>query len=356
MPSQHYYAAIKKRAFPSKAPDKPFDPLTAKPDELEYYGLPQPPDALADPEGYAFWHQLLSPPFKIVAPEFPQTPELFELDERCMSLPPSIAKVAATYNSFAHREISWNWSGAYITPLHPLRFTAIIGCWRVPTVTMPKTLPHTRSPIDVLKSSAWIGLNGHRSRLPKASMPQIGTNHYISTAGGQTTVKYGAWWQWWKAHPDSTDPENELIPIENFQVEPGDEIMSGMIVTASQDVLFYIKNQTKGQFSSFIAVAPGAIDPIGATAEWIFERPTDPHTGNLYALPNYGSVEFTYCLAYAAAQPLSAGIVQSLQGNARYINMRETFANPERSALVSVTSKRTSTSVLCRFYEPGRTS
>ena len=77
MRSQHYYAAIKKRVFPSKVPDKPFDPLAATADELEYYGLPQAPNALADPEGYAFWHLLLSQPLNIVAPEFPQTPAEF---------------------------------------------------------------------------------------------------------------------------------------------------------------------------------------------------------------------------------------------------------------------------------------
>jgi hypothetical protein len=256
-----------------------------------------------------------------------------------------------------HRERSWNWSGAYITPIRPRRFSIMVGRWFVPTVKLPRTLPIVDGHPERLRNSAWIGFDGHRGRYPLASMPQMGTNHFLKNAGGTITTEYGAWWQWWKAHPDPvSDPANEMIPITNFTVAPGDEILAGMVVTASQDVLFFIKNQTSGLFTSFLGMAPGVIAPIGSTAEWICERLTNPTDLKLYALPDYGTVKFDYCLASSAMKPLAPGITQSLAGGGRYIDMRERFAGPHRTALVSLASKAGPAGVTCRYSEPGRTS
>jgi hypothetical protein len=121
-------------------------------------------------------------------------------------------------------------------------------------------------------------------------------------------------------------------------------------------VHFFIKNQRTGHFAAAIVIAPGAIDPLGTTAEWIVERPTDPDTGIRDVLPSYGVVTFTDCLAVSAPTRSAAGVVQNLRQNARYLNMRETFANPHRSAAVSIASKVDAVSTRVRYHEPGRIS
>jgi hypothetical protein len=51
-------------------PPKEFDPRRADPARLCEFGLPPKPDRLTQPEQYAFWWKMFSPPLHFVKPEF----------------------------------------------------------------------------------------------------------------------------------------------------------------------------------------------------------------------------------------------------------------------------------------------
>ena len=184
---------------------------------------------------------------------------------------------------------------------------------------------------------------------------EVAAKEDIKVINGVATIEYGAWWQWWKKSPDATDPENAPVPITNFRVHRGNEILTCLIVVPPTpgDVRFIIKNQTTGDFCTFIVVAPGAVDPLGSTADWIMERPNEVGSRRTYPLPHCTDVTFHYCLAQSAADFVSPAVTQSLAGNARFINMYERFANPHRIAFVSKAAKASSTSTRIVYHEAG---
>jgi hypothetical protein len=146
--------------------------------------------------------------------------------------------------------------------------------------------------------------------------------------------------------------------IDNLPIDAGDEILAGLAVLISEDVLYFIKNQSTGEFRSFLGKRQplGDIEPLGSSAEWVVERPTDPDSRKLFPLPAYGSVDFRYCLARAAEGPHAPGRLMTLADNALMIQMREVFADPYRTAIVSRAELRQdpdgSLGVTCTFQEP----
>ena len=353
--SDKYYAAIERRAHTDPhQPPADFDPLSASAKQLAEYGMPARPSPSADPQLFLFWAKMLSPPFRYLTPQFPKRPtqDATVLMDVWVGPGQRVARPSSQFSGYGHRESSHNWSGAYITPQRPKRFVSMVGSWVVPSPAIPNVIPENATRQSVFRSSAWIGFDGHR-RLPQASLPQIGTNHEVSVANGVTKIETGAWWQWWKRNPDPvSDPENAPVPITNLAVSAGDEMMAWMSVIVPNDVRFHIKNQTTGDFCTFIVIAPGAIDPIGSTAEWILERPTDIGALHPDPMPHCDDVEFQYCLAQSAQSPTAPTTTQSLRANARLINMYERFTNPRRVAFVLKTTKTGSTTTLVEYQEP----
>ncbi|MEZ5815565.1 MAG: G1 family glutamic endopeptidase [Hyphomicrobiaceae bacterium] len=352
--SSRIYAALELRFHKFAIPGDQLDLLSADGAVLAEYGIPPRPDQRLSPRLFAFWRKLVSRPFQFLVPEFPRAPEMEGLHPLAAHMIRPGHGLRPSFSVRGHRESSRNWSGAYITPYRPYRFNMMVGSWIVPAIEPPATLPEGACG-GIFRSSAWIGIDGHRGRYPKASLPQIGTRHDIVPAEGPAP-SYGAWIQWWKHNPDPvTDPENRPLPIMNFPVAPGDEIMAGLIVNISNDVQFFIKNQRTGHFAAAIVIAPGVVDPLGTTAEWIVERPTNPDTRKMDVLPNYGMVQFSDCLAVSGPTRSVFGSLQTLDGNARFITMRDMFANPHRSAAISIANKIDATTAGVRFSEPGRT-
>jgi hypothetical protein len=126
----------------------------------------------------------------------------------------------------------------------------------------------------------------------------------------------------------------------------------------SEDVLLFIKNQSTGEFRSFLARRQplGDIEPLGSSVEWVVERPTHPTSGKLHALPDYGSVDFRHCVARAADGPLAPGRLMTLADSALMIDMREAFADPYRTFQVSRATRRQGpkgpVGVTCTFQPP----
>jgi hypothetical protein len=347
---KRYYTDIAKRAYPLPLPPEGFDPLSATAQQLEKYGLPARPDARAEPDLFLFWGMMLGPPLQFITAEFPTQ---LSTEKRLFAphrhAPGGKRRAGApAARSFRHSEKSRNWSGAYITPRRPDRFVQVTGGWTVPALAVPTVLPSGATPgTEEYRSSTWIGIDGHRT-YPNSSLPQIGTSQFIKVVRGKATVETGAWWQWWV----KDDPNNAPVEILNFPVSVGDEILASLAVQASGDVLFHLKNQTSGLFAAFVVIAPGAIVPLGSTAEWIMERPTELHSTRMYPMPHCTDVVFRHCLAKSAP---AVGTVTTLQNldNARLIRMYEAFDQPHRIAFVSHAEKKSKTSARVFYREAG---
>jgi hypothetical protein len=321
-----------------------FDILNAPPGRHDDYGIPPKPDAITDPQLFAFWKKLVSAPFSSKAPTF-SSPYSSTMTVMRSASRRSARQSNPVPTGRGALESSLNWSGAVISPPSPKRFVFVVGGWVAPNVT-PASAPALMTHSNDHKSLVWVGIDGHNGRLPKISLPQIGTAHWP----GEPQF---AWWDWWKHGANS-----HISKIDDFTITPGDEILAGLAVQVTEDVLYFIKNQSTGEFRSFLAKRQflGDIEPLGSTAEWVMERPTDPTSLKLYPLPAYDPVEFKYCLALAAVRPLAPGRLTTLADNGRMIKMRESFANPYRTVYVSRAKRRHdpdgSIGVTCTFQEP----
>jgi Peptidase A4 family len=318
--------------------------VDASPDQLDIYGIPQKPDAVTNLPLFEFWRKLVSPPFAAKRPTFSS------------SLPPALTEVRSLTRDSAREaqlipsrggsvESNLNWSGAVMSPPWPKRIILAVAGWNAPNVRQPST-PALFTHSNDAKTLVWVGIDGHNGRLPKVSLPQIGTAH--SPGSPQF-----AWWYWWShASPGA------VKKIDDFAISAGDEVLAGLAVLASEDVLYFIKNQSTGEFRSFLARRQllGAIEPLGSSVEWVVERPTDPTSKKLHPLAAYDPVNFKHCLAMAADRPHAPGRLLTLSRSARMVKMREAFADPYRTAYVSLAARRRdpdgSIGVTCTFRDP----
>jgi hypothetical protein len=316
---------IQKRIHIYETPPEDFDPLTAEPDVLAKYGIPQKPNAEDLPELARFWAEMFSPPLVFTERKF-----FFLAD-------PVLVSPQLLVTGGGQRESSLNWSGAYITPRNGRQFTQVHGRWEVPAVAVPSGT----SGNPEFRSSIWIGLDGQRRYLD-SSLPQIGTAQFLNAP---SDPPFSVWWQWWLR-----DNPGTFFPVTiGLRIVPGQRMMASLLVLDETHVHFLIENRTTGEiFPPFTMAAPTdtasqiQVKVSGASAEWIVERPTNAATGDLYELPDYDEIHFTNCFAISAnmppAQPPGPGLEQTLDG-AKLINMYKVERNPSRRVTISKTER-----------------
>jgi hypothetical protein len=291
-------------------PPEGFNPLTARPEDLELYGIPPKPDPDQQPVLTRFWTEMYSLPLLFVAP-------------------PSLEAILPRIRL----EASLNWSGAYITPRDGQQFTEVHATWEIPSVTAPDGMPGSAE----YRSSIWIGLDGQR-RYFESSLPQLGTAQFVNAPA--TAPPFHTWCQWWLRD----NPQTYVPAILSVGVVTGQRVMASLRVLNETRVHGIIKNRTTGEILPFIMDAPTdtssgmQLKVSGATAEWIVERPANEITGELYELPNYDTVHFTNCFALSAEMPVG-GVPgpcreQTLDG-ARLIRMYKSERNPSRTVMIS---------------------
>jgi hypothetical protein len=296
-------------------PPAEFDPLLATPEELKRYGIPPKPDPAQRPALYRFWQEMFSRQLVWVVPT-------------SLSIPTGQLSGTATEQP----DLGDNWSGASITPRDGQQFTEVHAAWTVPHIAAPAG--STGSPD--YRSSIWIGLDG-RQRNFDSSLPQFGTAHFLN--GPPNVLSFHTWCQWWLRD----NPHTYAGAILNVTVAPDDKIVASLYVLNETQVHCVIKNQTTGEILPFTMDSPtdevsGRRPAIsGATAEWIVERFADRHTGQLYELPDYGSVPFTNCLARSEKSPFGVpapGQERNLEG-ATLITMYKVERDPSRKVAIS---------------------
>jgi Peptidase A4 family len=314
------------------------DPSRWTDDEIAKYGLPPRPKAGARPEAARLWLETFGRTLRFL--EFTaanqdevQRMRLVQVDALGgePALPePSDALVA----SAGHFENSLNWSGAFLNATLGRTFRQIHGSWTVPTLQPP---PGQAAP--AYECSCWIGLDGQR-RYVNATLPQCGTDHVLNMGPNGMAISCHAWIQWWAPNDSSATP----VPVAGFPVNPGDHIRAVLTVLDPSTVLCNLINDTT-QPPTVVPVkvtAPtipgqGTLYTIsGATAEWVMERPAIiDHPDELQPFPDYGTTNFTGCVADEALADGTSPILRTL-ATSRFIRMYEVRLNPQRTAFISM--------------------
>ena len=338
-------AEIYRSVYPYELPPDDFDPLQATDRQLAEYGLPERWYADTEPRYLEFWREMVGPTPTGVARKL-----VSYADPRAAEFP-EVWQVPMPRARFDHRENSQNWSGAYITPIpRPNRFMVVAGSWTVPAAEPPGIVPSGVNPTAAeYRSSTWIGIGGHRAY---NTMPQSGTSQFVTVNGATATTKFGAWWQWWVDGRPAHHRPNEIPTID---VLAGDHMLAMIIIEAPSpgEAHFILANQRSGFLVAFKVRAPAYIEPLGSTAEWVHERPSEPITKRRFPLPKCSDVVFKHCFALNAPGFGTPMTLQDLHQNARLIRMAEHFDDPHPSALVSLPERLNDTSLSIKYKEAG---
>ena len=164
-----------------------------------------------------------------------------------------------------------NWSGYDLTSGG---YTAIAGCWTVPSVS-PSAWP--------TYSSTWIGIDGGLGDGTDQNLIQTGTEQDWSSTSGLApySAEYSAWW--------------EILPANattiRMTITPGDVMCASITKDSPKEWTISLKDETTE--ASFSPQEP--FQGTGETAEWIVEAPyasTQYYTCGPCTLANFGHVTF----------------------------------------------------------------
>ncbi|MGO9355079.1 MAG: A4/G1 family peptidase [Mycobacterium sp.] len=194
--------------------------------------------------------------------------------------------------------ISRSWSGAIQSaqPGHPYTFVA--AQWTVPALDLGSALE--TDPWDILEDdpvwavSEWIGIDGWY----EPTLLQAGTeSQAFITDDDSVMVGVWAWWEWYPKYP---------VTISNLPVHAGDIVVC--LICADDTMtgaVTYFTNLTTGKATRFHVTPPSGTKVVGATAEWIVERPWEiPGWPSSWwespywaVLPDYDECNFDQCAA-----------------------------------------------------------
>jgi len=263
--------------FTLEAPPADLNLLEADDQTLIRYGLPLKPRGRSAPRAMRTWERLLGRGFVRVQPQLRERPE---------------RKVNPGQGAAGPTTTSNVWSGGVLQQSTD-PFNYIFGQWVVPTV-----LPLTDTGDGDWWSVTWVGLDGWDG----SDVLQAGTAQHVSRSGKTVKTEYFAWYEWYP---------NSWIEFSKFTVEPGDTVA----VTVSFDGVdgaglhwgsTTISNVTRGKSTSVRFNPPAGTTFLGATAEWIMERPSFGTPAVPATLPQYGEVVFTDGLVCTAKSTLDA--------------------------------------------------
>jgi hypothetical protein len=166
-----------------------------------------------------------------------------------------------------------NWSGYYVDSPNAGAFTAVSGCWDVPSVSPSAVVP--------AYSSAWVGIDGTQNK----DLIQTGTEQDWSSSTGQApfAADYFAWW--------------EILPATATQIPmsitPGDAMCASISeIGESGQWTISLTDETSGRTFSTVQGYAGPAN----SAEWIVEAPfaTDgSYNCGPCTLANYGQTTFS---------------------------------------------------------------
>ena len=328
--------------------------------------MPPRPTQIAR-EHYALWMATFGRKMRFTPFEFAERQllaETFEPDFRRSSYGPAVAAPGG-----GRIGGSQNWSGTYTEPGDGRTFSQVWGQFNVPFVKPPDgAVTPGPGTTKEYHCATWIGLDGQR-RYFDSSLPQIGTDQYVTVdSTGTATPATKAWVQWWSREDDGSVNGIGPVPIPAscFPVEQGDQIGCILHVVHPHHVNLTIINYTPrppDEFPNVVVVCikaptaslPGGIkrqhSVTGATAEWIMERPMDLLSDELQGFPNYGSANFVSCFAIESLDGHSPLVFRDLS-SPKFIRMLDVDGETERSSYLSIPERVDDTSFTVTYGDP----
>jgi hypothetical protein len=192
---------------------------------------------------------------------------------RTHPMTPAVAPSGPVNSSTQSFSPTKNWSGYDVSSPSPGAFTAVTGCWIVPSVSPSSALP--------AYSSAWIGIDG----VGNTDLIQTGTEQDWASSTGEApfAADYFAWWEILPAPAT-------LIPMS---ITPGDSMCAsiGKNGAGTQWTITLTDETTGGTFTT-VQTYNGA----GDSAEWILEAPYASYVSyscGPCTLANYGQTTFS---------------------------------------------------------------
>jgi len=174
---------------------------------------------------------------------------------------------------------STNWSGYGLAGY----FASVAGSWTVPAAS-PSVGP--------TYSSSWVGIDGLANR----NLIQAGTeSDYVNGY-----AQYDAWWE--------ILPGAERV-VAKLPVSAGDHLSASITHTTGKKWTIALVDATSGRSFTYTRSYRG----LGASAEWIEERPQIGHT--LSVLAAYGSTTFSSLTANGANPHLTSAGAISMVGD-----------------------------------------
>lgn len=192
---------------------------------------------------------------------------------RTHPLIPAVAPAGPVNSATTSLSATNNWSGYALTSPNLGAFTAVTGCWNVPSVTAASSLP--------AYSSAWIGIDGDGN----PDLIQTGTEQDWDSSTGKApfSADYFAWWEILPAPATA-------IPMT---VNPGDSMCASIGKNGgSSQWTISLTDQTTGRTFSTVQTYGGPDD----SAEWIVEAPfasAGDYNCGPCTLANYGHTTFS---------------------------------------------------------------
>ena len=225
-----------------------------------------------------------------------------------------------------------NWSGAVVVPQRGDSIDrAVGGTWTVPSIK------NVDGQVDYC--SQWVGIDGAEALNPDLgnNLLQAGVTSYVDSSGNAV---YYPWWEWLS----QTDAVPEM-KITNVSAAPGKFMDITIWVTSDNtaNVSIFSGTEPEDQVAVLIPItAPGTVEIIGGSAEWIVERPAGEVSGILapYPLADYRTVEFDTAMAWTASEATllaGEGIFLSMTNDAGQAvsTAQSTFEPPDRSQSIT---------------------
>jgi Peptidase A4 family len=230
-------------------------------------GFPPRPDAVANPRIAALWEATFGRDIAFAAAE----------------LKPSVGfRSHPRQRSTVNEDDSGNWSGASLNNPASGPFAGVAASWNVPTLT---SLDESGQSISI-----WVGLDGQSADVP---LLQTGVAGSFQNGG----ASWYAWTEWLSA--GGLQPPQV---VSNLPVQAGDTVAVQIWVTSPSTATVILQNVSSVSQSAVmlpVTAPPGTI-VLGATAEWIVERPLLADQ-SFAPLPDYSPVTFTECAAWSSA-------------------------------------------------------
>ena len=343
--------AAARRVTAFAVPEQLLDPCQASPGELQRFGLPPRPDALAQPGPRRAWDRAFGQPIRLL-PFVRQDDLQARVTYR---LHPRRQKAQAVAQT--RFESSSNWSGAYVSPTEGRGFVQVWGAWTVPD--------GLRVPPPPFEGRPWQGLQG--GGLDRAGTGSGATSTarcrrsarrpYLSRTarGGRKRGCSGG---------RATRMSLQLV-ILPLPVAPGQPVLCVLTVLDAQLVNCVAVNLgTSPVTAQAVSIVPpmaklngegsGTARPsvTGATAEWVVERPRDVDLPRFENFPDYGQTRFDLCLAVQGDAPnvlsLLGGSPMGLEG-ARDIRMFDVLTGPARTEYISMPKKLNDATLKVRY-------